>query len=168
MYPNGTRGEANGVGGAAAQPPALAASYPVLGGGYLLAGRAAADIKRKLGELDLPAELVRRVVVAAYEAEMNICLHAISGALLMRVEGKRVALVAWDRGPGIADLAKALTPGFSTASPKARQLGFGAGMGFTNMQRCADCFHIESTACKGTRVQMSFAPRDRGATEGAA
>jgi anti-sigma regulatory factor (Ser/Thr protein kinase) len=139
----------------------------VLGGGYLLAGRAAAEIKRRLQEFGLPAELIRRVVVAAYEAEMNICLHAISGEVLVTVEGDRVAVVAWDRGPGIADVGKALTPGFSTASPKARQLGFGAGMGFSNMQRCADCFHVESGVGQGTRVEMGFAPRDDGNTEGA-
>ena len=101
----------------------LTGTYPVLGAGYLLAGRAAAEIKRRLQEFGLPGELIRRVVVVAYEAEMNICLHAISGEVLMTVEGDRVVVVAWDRGPGIADVGRALTPGFSTASPKARQHG---------------------------------------------
>ncbi len=125
----------------------------------MLAGRAAAEVKRRLGETDLPRELARRVVIAAYEAEMNICIHALSGALTLRVEGGCVWVLAEDRGPGIPDLEQALAPGFSTAPPKARELGFGAGMGFPNMRKCADTLEVSSEVGQGTRVEMSFHPR---------
>jgi anti-sigma regulatory factor (Ser/Thr protein kinase) len=39
-----------------------------------------------------------------------------------------VVIEAQDTGPGIPDIAKALTEGFSTATEKVRALGFGAGM----------------------------------------
>jgi len=133
--------------------------YPVLGGAYFLAGRAAADVKQRLGDRGLPGEMVRRVVIAAYEAEMNICIHAVSGEIEVVVEGVQVQLHAEDRGPGIADIEQALAPGFSTADAKARALGFGAGMGFANMQRCADTFAVCGGAADGTRVTMSFIPR---------
>ena len=75
---------------------------------------------------------------------MNICIHAVSGEVVVVMEGERVDVVANDRGPGIADVSLALTPGYSTASEKARAMGFGAGLGFTNMQRCADRFRVET------------------------
>ncbi len=134
--------------------------YPVLGGAYVLAGRAAAEIKRRLGESQVPRELARRVVIAAYEAEMNICIHATSGEITLRVEGDEVWVLAEDRGPGIPDLEQALAPGFSTAPPKARELGFGAGMGFPNMRRCADALEVHSEVGRGTTVEMSFHPRE--------
>lgn len=134
-------------------------SYPVLGGAYYLAGRAASDLKRRLAEQECPAELTRRVAIAAYEAEMNICIHAIAGEVEAVVEGEEIRLVANDRGPGIPDLARALAPGFSTAPEKARALGFGAGLGFTNMQRCADEFSLCSQVGRGTRVELVFVAR---------
>ncbi len=133
--------------------------YPVLGGAYVLAGRVAAEVKRRLEATELPRELVRRVVIATYEAEMNICIHARSGEVRLEVEGEQVRVIADDRGPGIADLEQALTPGFSTAPPKAREMGFGAGMGFPNMQRCAEDLQVSSEVGSGTRVEMVFAPR---------
>jgi anti-sigma regulatory factor (Ser/Thr protein kinase) len=133
--------------------------YPILGGAYYLAGRAASDVKRRLNEQQAPDGLARRVAIATYEAEMNICIHAIAGEVVVVMEGERVEVSANDRGPGIPDVERALTPGFSTASAKARAMGFGAGLGFANMQRCADDFGISSQVGCGTRVAMAFAPR---------
>ena len=48
-----------------------------------------------------------------------------------------------------------MTPGFSTASSKAREFGFGAGMGLDNMKNCASEFHIESSS-EGTHLTMRF------------
>ncbi|MFB3880452.1 MAG: ATP-binding protein [Armatimonadota bacterium] len=140
-------------------------TYPILGGGFFLAGRASGEIKRCLSELSLPAELLRRVVIATYEAEMNIVIHAVSGEVSVSVDGERVTVAAVDRGPGIADIERAMAPGFSTASEKARSLGFGAGMGLTNMRRCADRFAIASEPGQGTRVEMTFRPRTEGSKE---
>lgn len=135
------------------------ARYPVLGGAYVLAGRAASEVKRRLEETGLPGELTRRVVVAVFEAEMNVCIHAISGEVRLEVEGERVRAVIEDRGPGIADVEQAMQPGFSTAPPKAREMGFGAGMGLPNMETCADELRVESEVGRGTRVEMRFSPR---------
>ncbi len=143
------------------------ARYPVLGGAYVLAGRAAAEVKRRLSETDLPDELVRRTVIATYEAEMNICIHALSGEVQLEVADGQVRVIVEDRGPGIADVEQALSPGFSTAPPKARAMGFGAGMGFPNMHRCADTLEVRTEVGSGTRVEMTFRPRgedEEGAT----
>jgi len=137
----------------------------VLGGGFFLAGRAAADVKRRLAEAGLEPELARRVVIAIYEAEMNIVIHATSGLIEVEVEGEEVRAVASDRGPGIADVERAMAPGFSTASEKARSLGFGAGMGLANIQRCSDSLCITSELDRGTRVEMTFRPRPQESKE---
>ncbi len=97
---------------------------------------------------------------------MNICIHALSGEVRLEVVGESVRVYACDRGPGIPDLAQALSPGFSTAPPKAREMGFGAGMGFPNMRRCADEFAVHSEVGQGTEVEMGFSPRP-GDEEGA-
>jgi anti-sigma regulatory factor (Ser/Thr protein kinase) len=52
-----------------------------------------------------------------------------------------------------------LTPGFSTASKKAMELGFGAGMGLPNIKRNADEFHIESSPA-GTVLDLKFQERE--------
>ena len=137
----------------------FAATYPILGGGFFLAGRASGEVKRRLAELCLSPELLRRVVIATYEAEMNIVIHAVSGEIAVRAEGDCVRVTAVDRGPGIADIEQAMMPGYSTASEKAQSLGFGAGMGLVNMQRCADRLWISSEVYRGTRVEMRFCPR---------
>ena len=61
-----------------------------------------------------------------------------------------------DVGPGIPDLEKAMTEGFSTATSEVRNMGFGAGMGLPNMKRNADGFSIESEVGKGTDIVMTF------------
>jgi serine/threonine-protein kinase RsbT len=154
------------LGGSAIAPEGFTTRYSVLGGAYVLAGRAAAEVKQRLAESSLPGELTRRVVIAAYEAEMNICIYAISGEMTLRVGIDRVWVVAEDRGPGIPDLGRALTPGYSTAPPKARELGFGAGMGFPNMRRCADTLEVHTVVGQGTKVEMSFHPRPEDDPEG--
>ena len=141
------------------------ATYPILGGGFFLAGRASGEVKRGIGALRLPPELLRRVVIATYEAEMNIVIHAVSGELSVCTQDAQVTVIAVDRGPGIADIEEAMAPGYSTASDKARSLGFGAGMGLANMRRCADEFAISSEVNRGTRVEMIFRPRPSGPEE---
>lgn len=133
------------------------AVFPVLGGAYFMAGYASQRIRQLLEELGVDAELVRRVSIAAYEAEMNVCIYARSGTVAVRVTPEAVELCVADSGPGIADLELALKPGYSTAPPKARELGFGAGMGLPNIARCCDELSVQSSPeLGGARLQMRF------------
>ena len=59
-------------------------------------------------------------------------------------------------GPGIPDIDKAMTEGWSTASNEVRNMGFGAGMGLPNMKRNADEFAISSVVGEGTDISMIF------------
>jgi anti-sigma regulatory factor (Ser/Thr protein kinase) len=95
--------------------------------------------------------------VAAYEAEMNLVIHTNRGGeLRVEIQPDQVYLVATDDGPGIADTAEAMRPGFSTAPEWIREMGFGAGMGLQNIQRCADEFSLHSQVGTGTRLEAWF------------
>ena len=68
----------------------------------------------------------------------------------------RITVRASDIGPGIPDIDKAMTEGWSTATNEVRNMGFGAGMGLPNMKRNADGFDIVSAVGVGTHITMTF------------
>ena len=82
----------------------LHAEYPVEAEDYTCAGEASADIKRKLKQLGVSANVLRRVAVASYEVELNLVIHSDGGVLSLEVTPDRVRLISKDRGPGIPDL----------------------------------------------------------------
>jgi anti-sigma regulatory factor (Ser/Thr protein kinase) len=98
----------------------------------------------------------RNASVASYELEMNIVNHSVGGRMIYHLTPGQVVIDAVDRGPGIPDLDKAMTEGFSTANDWIRSLGFGAGMGLPNTKRVSDEFAIESSAEKGTKVKVTI------------
>jgi CBS domain-containing protein/anti-sigma regulatory factor (Ser/Thr protein kinase) len=121
-------------------------------------GNASGNIKRALLRLGADAQLARRCGIAAYEAEMNLIIHTTNGGILkLEVEPHRITISTTDDGPGIADISKVLQPGYSTASDTVREMGFGAGMGLVNIQRCVDKMELDSTMNKGTKLIMRIA-----------
>ena len=139
-----------------AQSPLAHHEFPILGRAYFLGGRASTSVKRVLTEAGVDVETIQRVSVACYEAEMNVVLHARSGYILVDVHEDRVMVSVLDKGPGIDDIALAMTPGWSSASDEARSLGFGAGMGLPNIKWQADDMQIESSAGQGVRLLLTF------------
>ena len=133
--------------------------FPVEAGAYATAGEASTTIKRKLKQLGIDANVLRRVSVASYEVELNLVIHSMGGTLTLQVDPEMVTLISKDVGPGIPDIDKAMTEGFSTANEEARTLGFGAGMGLPNMKRNATTFDIQSQVGVGTTIMMGFALR---------
>jgi len=120
------------------------------------AGHAANAIKGILRERKIDRSIVRRVAVAAYELEINICIHSHGGVLVLLVTEDSLSITAKDRGPGIADVEWACRDGTSTANDWIRSMGFGAGMGLSNSKRVSDKFEIESEVGKFTIVQCIF------------
>ncbi len=116
-------------------------------------GKASSEIKRFLKVRGISSKLIRRVAVASYELEINLVAHSIGGMLGFDINKDRVKISSHDRGPGIADIDKAMTEGFSTANEWIRSQGFGAGMGLPNVKRVADRFAIKSSVGMGTMVQ---------------
>jgi len=120
------------------------------------AGRAANDIKGILREKKIDRTIARRVAVAAYELEINICIHSHGGVLVLQITDDAVLITAKDRGPGISDIEWACRDGTSTANDWIRSMGFGAGMGLSNSKRVADEFDIQSEVGKFTKVMCTF------------
>jgi anti-sigma regulatory factor (Ser/Thr protein kinase) len=85
---------------------------------------------------------------------MNIIIFAEKGELVVSVEKDRIKVNAIDKGPGIADIERAMTPGFSTAPDWVREMGFGAGMGLPNIKKCSDEMRINSDINKGTNLEF--------------
>ena len=134
----------------------LRITYPVAAADYVNAGKASTDIKRRLKQLGIGGDVLRRVAVASYEVELNLVIHSLGGELCLIVSPEAAQLISSDRGPGIPDLDMAMREGYSTASDEARSLGFGAGMGLPNMKRNSDDFSITSEVGVGTTITMSF------------
>lgn len=130
--------------------------FPVTGGNFSSAGEAASKIKNILKKLGIAYEVIRRVSIASYEAEMNITSYADEGKLLLEIDPLEISITASDKGPGIPDIAKAMLEGFSTATPAIREMGFGAGMGLPNIQRVADWMVVNSTVGKGTETKFKI------------
>ncbi|MFH1012080.1 MAG: CBS domain-containing protein [bacterium] len=129
--------------------------YEVAGKDFSRAGRTSSGLKKTLRRLGIPPKIIRRVAIATYEAEMNIVVFTDGGEIIARVTPQEIRVEAVDSGPGIADINKAMEPGFSTAPDWVRNLGFGAGMGLTNIQQCADVMNLESTIGRGTRLEIA-------------
>ena len=129
-------------------------TYDISGGDFQGAGAATSRLKEQLKRIGVEQETVRRAVIAAYEAEMNVVIHAREGNMRVMLDDRQIDVEVMDAGPGIPDIDRAMQEGFSTAPVEALELGFGAGMGLPNIKKNSDEFDIESTVGQGTRVSF--------------
>lgn len=141
----------------------LLREYPICKYDFENAGKAATQIKQILQEKGFAPKIIRRIAVAAYELEINLCVHSDGGVLLWKVANGRAEITARDAGPGIEDVEWALRDGSSTANEWIRSLGFGAGMGLVNVRRVSDEFEITSRKGSGTTVKVVIDMEERAA-----
>jgi len=134
--------------------PLYEGSFAVIGGNFDNAGEVSSGIKAILKRMGLPSDVIRKVSLVAYESEINIVSYARKGMIRLRVVPDSVTIETIDEGPGIPDINLALQPGYSTATDKIREMGFGAGMGLCNIKSFSDIFHISSEIGKGTCLRM--------------
>ena len=119
------------------------------------AGKVTSEIKKILKDRGIKQSIIRRVSIAAYELEINLVVHSDGGVLIFQLLPDAIMIKTQDKGPGIPDLEKALTDGFSTASEWIRSQGFGAGMGLPNVKRVSNDFQISSDIT-GTEVKIKI------------
>ena len=142
-----------------ADKTSLIFQYHVLGQDFNRAGESASALKKTLRRLGIHPEIVRRIAIAVYEAEMNVVIFARGGEITSEVTPNQIRIKVEDSGPGIPDIEKAMQPGYSTAPDWVRELGFGAGMGLNNIKKCIDEMNITSTVGKGTHLEMYVATK---------
>ena len=129
-------------------------NYQLSGTDFSVAGEASSSFKGILKRLGVPADIVRKVAIAMYEAEINTIIHGGGGECDAEISGKEIKITFRDEGPGIADIEKAMQAGFSTATDQIRELGFGAGMGLPNIKKYTDDMQIETAPGKGTTLTL--------------
>jgi len=91
------------------------------------------------------------ITTATSELARNVLVHGGMGSA--RIEeitdgvrlGLRIAFI--DRGPGIADVSRALAGGYSTARSM--------GLGLSGSKRLVDEFELESSQATGTKVVVT-------------
>ena len=94
-----------------------------------------------------------RAVIAAIVSELgrNILLYGSSGEITVAVIALEqrigVRIAAYDNGPGIADVGRAMRDGYSTTGR--------LGLGLPGVRRLADEFEISSAPGRGTRVVVT-------------
>ena len=128
--------------------------YAIEAGNFTKAGDASSSFKKILKQLNVDPQLIKRMVVSMYEGEVNIVAHSNGGKAICEVDTRRVNIKLIDTGPGIPDIEKAMQAGYSTASAKVREMGFGAGMGLQNINNNADNLIIKSEVGIGTTLEI--------------
>ena len=131
-------------------------TFDVLADDFSRAGEASGTVKSILKRLGIPPDVVRRVAIAMYEGEINMVIHAKGGKITVNVFPEEIDITLADVGPGIPDIALAMTEGYSTASDQVRDMGFGAGMGLPNMKKFADSIDVQTELGVGTIVSLKI------------
>ena len=129
--------------------------YEVPGDDFTRAGEASGAVKGKLKQLGFRPDVIRRVAIAMYEAEINMVIHAGGGLAEVDIVPEQIVITMTDHGPGIPNLDLAMQEGWSTAPETVRNLGFGAGMGLPNIKKYTDDMTIHTEIGKGTCIRMT-------------
>ena len=138
----------------------LSKSFKITPRDFLRAGEVSIEVQGLLKTIGFDADVIRRISVCAYEAEMNVVMHGGEGTLSLAVDPDMIIMEVSDDGPGIEDIELAMRAGYSTAPPEHRELGFGAGMGLPNIKKNADSLKVNSEKGKGTHLKIGFKVRE--------
>lgn len=107
---------------------------------------------QELANFEFNADVAGKVAIAASELASNLWRHAGGGELLVQCLGAEdcatIELLAIDKGPGMTNVARCLTDGFSTAGTP--------GTGLGAIRRLAREFDIHSGPGEGTVVMARF------------
>lgn len=130
--------------------------YVVDGDDFTRAGEASAAVKKNLRQLGVSPDIIRKTAIALYEGEINMVIHANGGVIDVSITNEKITMILKDTGKGIENIELAMKEGYSTAPDAVRNLGFGAGMGLSNMKKNSDTMEIESVVNVGTTVTMTI------------
>jgi len=120
------------------------------------AGAASSSLKGILESRGVPPPIIRRVAIAAFEAEMNVIIYAVAGMMNYTISPEIIKIRIQDMGPGIPSIEQAMKEGYSTAPDYIREMGFGSGMGLPNIKRNSDTLTVNSVVGEGTTVEFTM------------
>jgi len=130
--------------------------FSVEKGDFTKAGKVSSQIKRTLKKLNFPSEVIKKVVVALFEAEVNVIAHSFGGSITCDIKPNYIKIIVRDTGPGIPNLDLAMTEGYSTATREIQEIGYGAGMGLPNIKKNSDDLDIYTKEGDHTEITMGF------------
>ncbi|MEV3992435.1 SpoIIE family protein phosphatase [Streptomyces sp. NPDC049837] len=121
---------------------------------------AATTARRTALDQGLTGALPDQAAVLASELAGNVAKYALHGSLYIQPQPLRsgVEIIAVDRGPGMADLERCLTDGYTTSST------LGSGLGA--VRRIADEFTVRTKEGAGTVVSARLGEPGDGPAEG--
>lgn len=128
--------------------------FEVDGEDFTTAGEASTSVKMKLKKLGIAPDIIRKVAIAMYEAEINTVIHGGGGVAEVAIESDKITIKLIDHGKGIPDVDLAMKEGYSTAPDEVRNLGFGAGMGLPNIRKYSDEMYIDTKVGEGTTLTI--------------
>jgi serine/threonine-protein kinase RsbT len=128
--------------------------FHIGGGDFANAGSISSQVKKILKRAGFPNSVIRRASIATFEAEMNVICYADRGDLSLFITPDSLKIVVQDEGIGIPDVNLAMREGYSTASEKIHELGFGAGMGLSNIKNNTDQMILTSKIGEGTHLEF--------------
>jgi anti-sigma regulatory factor (Ser/Thr protein kinase) len=134
----------------------LRRTFEVRGRDFENAGETSAEVTAILKDLEIDPDIILRVGVVTFEAEMNVVMYAERGTVTFILADDEIAVEVIDQGPGIPNIELAMQPGYSTASDEMREMGFGYGLGLPNIKKNSDAFVLESQVGEGTKVYSSI------------
>ncbi len=76
------------------------------------------------------------MATASNKAELNVIIHAKKGKITVLVKDQCIGMIISDIGPGITDIALAMTEGYSIASPYLKELVYRSGIDLPNIKKC--------------------------------
>lgn len=129
--------------------------YDIPSKDFLTAGEASSNVKKKLTQIGLASDKIKKAAISMYEAEINAVIHGNGGYADVEICSDKVIINIIDSGPGIPDIELAMKEGYSTAPDNIREMGFGAGMGLPNIKKYADNLEIYTEVGKGTKVVIT-------------
>jgi serine/threonine-protein kinase RsbT len=138
-------------------------SFQLMGGAFTHAGTASTELKTILSSRGVSPDIVMRAAIAAFEAEMNVIIHAVAGTMHYLIAQESLTITVTDMGPGIKDVGLAMQEGYSTAPDWVREMGWGAGMGLPNIRKNADIIRIDSVVGEGTTLEIFFHLKEKNA-----
>jgi anti-sigma regulatory factor (Ser/Thr protein kinase) len=130
--------------------------FKIDGNDFANAGLVSTQIKAILKSIGYNPQIIRRVAISTYEAEMNVVMHAKKADVILTASSKEIKVIINDEGKGISDIELAMKEGYSTATEEQRAMGFGAGMGLPNIKKNSDELKIESEVGVGTKIITIF------------
>ena len=129
--------------------PQTTDTFPVMTSDDIV--RVRQEVRRQAVSVGLGLVDQTKIVTAASELARNLVDHGGGGSVRLELiddsARRGIRLVFEDQGPGIPDVEKALTDGYTTSK--------GLGLGLGGARRLSNEFKIDTVVGKGTRVTIA-------------